>query len=315
MRHKVLFTERYLTEEGKAYLEQNDCEVVTRFLRWQPEKELIDALKDCDAVIAGGEVYSEQVINSAKKLKIIARLGAGYDHVDLSAASRAGVTVTNTPGATSKAVAEMVLGLMLALLRRIPIYDAGMKRGIWDQEPTVTELGSSAVGIVGMGFIGREVIRLLQSFGPRVVAYDVVWDPDFARANAVERVSMERLMEVSDIVSIHVPLNEKTRGLINAGLLKRMKSTAYLINTSRGAVIEKEALKYALENHLLAGAALDAHWDTPAAPDDPIVRMENVIATPMVGYNTRQCQARMVKAAAEEVVAVLNGRTPRYALR
>src|SRR3990172_12972167 len=103
MRHKVLFTERYLTEEGKAYLEQNDCEVVTRFLRWQPEKELIDALKDCDAVIAGGEVYSEQVINSAKKLKIIARLGAGYDHVDLSAASRAGVTVTNTPGATSKA--------------------------------------------------------------------------------------------------------------------------------------------------------------------------------------------------------------------
>ena len=209
----------------------------------------------------------------------------------------------------------MVLGLMLALLRRIPIYDAGMKRGIWDQEPTVTELGSSAVGIVGMGFIGREVIRLLQSFGPRVVAYDVVWDPDFARANAVERVSMERLMEVSDIVSIHVPLNEKTRGLINAGLLKRMKSTAYLINTSRGAVIEKEALKYALENHLLAGAALDAHWDTPAAPDDPIVRMENVIATPMVGYNTRQCQARMVKAAAEEVVAVLNGRTPRYALR
>ena len=223
MRHKVLFTERYLTEEGKAYLEQNDCEVVARFLRWQPEKELIDALKDCDAVIAGGEVYSEQVINSAKKLKIIARLGAGYDHVDLSAASRAGVTVTNTPGATSKAVAEMVLGLMLALLRRIPIYDAGMKRGIWDQEPTVTELGSSTVGIAGMGFIGREVIRLLQSFGPRVVAYDVVWDPDFARANAVERVSMERLMEVSDIVSIHVPLNEKTRGLINAGLLKLMK--------------------------------------------------------------------------------------------
>ncbi|NPV54314.1 MAG: phosphoglycerate dehydrogenase [Firmicutes bacterium] len=311
MRFKVIFTESYLTEEGRHYLESNNCEVGVKSLRWEPEEELIDALRDADAVIAGGEKYSERVLMAAKKLKVIARLGTGTDAIDLAAATLAGITITNTPGANSPAVAEMTLGLMLSLCRQIPQLDSSMKKGIWKQ-PVATELSSSTVGIVGMGCIGHEVIKRLKPFGSRIVVFDVVRDSDFAEKWGVEYVSLEHLMEISDIVSIHVPLRDDTRGLINADLLRRMKPTAYLVNTSRGPVVEREALMHALEKKLIAGAALDVHWREPCEPNDPLVIMENVIATPHVGYNTREAQARMVKAAAEDVVAVLNGRPPRF---
>lgn len=309
---KVLFTENYLTDEGGKILENARYEVAAEFLRWESQDRLIDALQDCDAVIAGGELYSEPVIRSAKKLKLIARLGAGTDQVDLEAAARIGVQVTNTPGATARAVAEMTLALMLSFARGVPRHNAALKKGTWDQDPTAIEISGSTVGIIGMGFIGREVIRLLQSFSPEIVAYDVVWDDTFAAENRVRRVSLPELMEASDIVSIHTPLNEATRGFLNSFLLNKMKRTAFLINTSRGPVIDKDDLLAALLNKRIAGAALDALWEEPIEPDDPIIGMENVIATPHIGFNTQDCKARMVRMAAEEVVRVLSGEKPRY---
>jgi phosphoglycerate dehydrogenase-like enzyme len=314
MKYKVLFTESYLTPEGRKILEEGGCQVDTEFLRFESEDKLIHALQDYDGVIAGGELYSERVMKSLKKLKIIARLGAGTDQVDLKAAARAGVEVCNTPGATARAVAEMTMALMLSFTRRVPWHNDDMKKGIWNQNPTAMEITGSTVGIVGMGYIGREVIRLLQSFSAEIVAYDIVWNEAFAAENQVRRVSLPQLMEISDIVSIHTPLTDETRGFINASLLKKMKPTAFVINTSRGPVIDKHDLLVALQNKQIAGAALDALWEEPPEPDDPVIRMENVIAVPHVAFNTNECKARMVRMAAEEVLRVLSGQGARYSV-
>lgn len=311
-KHKVLFTEKYLTKEGKKFLEDNNCEVIVKEIKYMTDEEMIDFLKDFDAIIAGGENYREKVLKSLKNLKIIARLGVGYEKVDIAAAEEAGIIITNTPGTTDRAVSEMTLALMLSLLRRIPWFNNELKQGIWKSETTVTELSNSLIGIVGMGHIGKDVIRLLQGFGCKIFACDLVWDEEFARKYNVERLTIEELFEKCDFISIHVPLGEQTRGMIGRDLLRRMKLNAYIINTSRGAIIDKAAIKEVLQEKLIAGAAIDAFWEEPCMPDDDFLRLENLIATPHVAYNTYECRIRNVEEAAREVVAVLSGKEPRF---
>ena len=315
MAYRVLFVESYFDPTAREYLESNDCELTIAPLEnSESEDEVIQAVKGFDAVIAGGEIYSERVIGALDGLKIIARKGVGFDRVDLEAAKRAGILVTNTPGATSRAVAEMTIAMMFSLLRRLPRHDANIKNGIWDRTPTVSELRTLTIGIVGMGHIGSEVIKLLKPFGASFVAFDKTWNAQFAREHQVKRVSLETLMEGSDFVSIHVSLNPATKGLVSADLLGKMKPTAYLINTSRGPVVDKAALRNVLENNKIAGAGIDVHWTEPVSADDPIAGNKNVIATPMIAYNTRECAARMMMAAAEGVVAALHGRPVKYEL-
>ena len=315
MTYQVLFVETFLTQQARRYLEEHDCVVTTRPISDpSSEESVVQAVKGYDAVIAGGEVYSEKVIESLEGLKIIARKGVGYDNVDIGAAVRAGILVTNTPGATSRAVAEMTIALMFSLLRRLPQFDAEMKNGVFRQEPTVSELQACTVGIVGMGHIGSEVIRLLAPFEPSFMAYDISWNTQFADAYDVRYRDLNELAVAADFVSIHVPLNRHTQNLIGADLFRRMKPTAYLINTSRGPVVDKDALYTALVEKKIAGAGIDVHWEKPIRDDDPLVALESVIATPQIAYNTAECQARMMMTAAEEVVAALNGRGVRYAI-
>ena len=233
------------------------------------------------------------------------------DRVDLAAAARHGVWVTNTPGATNQAVADFTLGLILCLLRDIPTVAQDLKAGRWNQFRG-RELWSLTLGAVGTGQIGREVIKRAAAFGASILAHDILVDQEFGQAYNVQWVSLDELMARSDIVTLHVPLGEQTRGIIDGRRLGLMKKTSYLVNTSRAAVVDKQALIQALEARILAGAAIDVHDPAPCPPDDPLVRLDNVLATPWTAYKTDEAIARMCSMAVEDVVAVLSGRPPRF---
>ena len=275
------------------------------------EDEFCREIRGVDAVIAGGERYTEKVFQAADKLKIVARTGAGYDKVDTVAAAKHSIWVTTTPGATSNAVADFTLGLILCVLRNIPAMVQEMKGGEWNQFRG-RELASLTLGVVGAGSIGREVIKRARGFGARILAYDVQPDSAFAEKWQVQYVSLDELMAQSDVVSLHTPLNAQTRGLIDERRLKSMKREAYLVNTSRPEVVDKKALAKALGAKEIAGAAIDVHEPRPTTPDDPLVRLANVIATPWTAYNTEACIAKMCINAAKDAVRVLHGGTPRF---
>jgi len=311
MSFEVINTQAYLTDEAKDYLEKNDCRIRFQPLDALDDEQFCRGIRAVDAVIAGGEWWTDKRLGSADKLKIVARTGAGVDHVDLQAAARHGIWVTNTPGATSRAVADFTLGLILSLLRNIPAMAADMKNGKWEQF-CGKELGSLTLGVVGTGSIGKEVIVRARGFGAKILAYDIAPGGQFAAHWQVRYVSLDELMARSDIVSIHCALTEQTEGLINAENLELMKKEAYLVNTSRAGVVDKDALMAALQAKKIAGAAIDVHDPAPCAPDDPLVALDNVIATPWTAYKTEESIARMCITAVADLVTVLRGGRPRF---
>lgn len=319
MAFKVINTQEYLTDEAKVYLRKYDCQLTDRFipqgyqLNGSIEDPYSKAVIESDAVIAGGEFYNNQVYNAAENLKIIARTGAGVDHVDLEGAANHGIWVTNTPTATGPAVADYTLGLILCLLRNIPVAVQDMKKGKWEKF-CGKELGNLTLGLIGTGAIGREVIKRARGFGGKILAFDIAPDEAFAAQYQVEYVQFDALMADSDIVSIHVPHSEHTAGLIDRQKLDLMKKESYLVNTSRSTVIDNQALIEALKAKKIAGAAIDVHDAVPCAPDDPLVMLDSVLATPWTAFNTKEGVARMSIAAAKDVVAVSQGKVPRFAV-
>lgn len=314
MSYTVLNTQADLTEEAKAYLQKNGCTI-----RFEPlayglsEDEICQELRGADAVLAGNEGYTEKVFEAGEWLRIVARVGVGYDNVDLAAATRHGVWVTNTPGATTPGVAEFTIGLMLCLLRHIPAMVHDMQRGRWNRQRG-RELGSLTVGVIGAGSIGKEVIKLARAFGSEVLAYDVVQDDEFARAYRIRYVSLDQLMAESDIITIHCSLNQDTRGLIDAPRLGLTKKGACLVNTARASIVDKAALIETLESGQLAGAALDVHDPAPCSLDDALARLDSVIATPWTAANTDGVCVRASIMATRDVVRVLKGGVPEFAL-
>ena len=312
MAFTVVNTSAYLTDEARAHLAENACRVEDRRLARLTDEDYRAAMRGVAGVIAGGpELWPEKAFELAGALKIIARTGVGVDNVDLAAATEHGVWVTNTPTATSTAVADFTLGLILSLLRNIPAMARDMKRGEWNQF-CGRELGSLTLGVIGTGSIGREVVIRATGFGARILAYDILPDDEFAEKWQLEYVGLDELMAQSDVISLHVPLTGETRGLIDERRLGLMKMSSYLVNTSRPAVVDKEALVAALKARSIAGAAIDVHDPAPCRPDDPLVALDNVIATPWTAYKTQECISRMCITAARDVVAVLHGDRPRF---
>ena len=311
MKFRVHNTQEYLSSEARRYLESFDCQVSHGSWDGLSEEDICREIRDVEAVIAGGEGYTSKVLRSAGRLKIIARTGVGYDHVDVGAATAQGVWVTITPGATSQAVAEFTIGLILSLLRNIHGLASDTKNGRW-QKFRGRELGSLTVGVVGAGAIGREVIKRVVGLGAQVLAYDVKPEQDFAAQWQCEYTSLDDLLARSDVVCLHVPLNDDTRALISGRRLQLMKETAYLVDTSRPSVVDRSALLKALEVEAIAGAALDVHDPLPCAPDDPLLRLDNVLSTPWTAFNTEEAVARMSIMAARDVVAVLQGKPPQH---
>jgi D-3-phosphoglycerate dehydrogenase / 2-oxoglutarate reductase len=272
-------------------------------------QELHDMLAVCDGYIAGVDNIDRNALRQANRLKVIARYGVGVDQVDIQAAAEMGIVVTNTPGANAVSVAELTLGLMLSLARHIPSASMAAHRGEWPQVRGIA-LEGKTVGLLGMGMIGKQVARRLQGFDCTVLAHDAAPDTEFAVGHQIELLSLAEIVERADFLSLHLPLLPATRGLINAAFLQSMKRGAYLINTSRGELVDEAALFEALQSGHLAGAALDVFSREPPDTDNPLLALPQVVATPHIGAHTDSATNAMGWAALNDCLAVLEGRQP-----
>jgi phosphoglycerate dehydrogenase-like enzyme len=270
-----------------------------------PER-LAALVADAVAAIVSTDPFDRSVFSAARRLRVVARVGVGTDSIDIPAATEAGVLVTTTPSANCETAADHTLALILAALRRIVEHDASVRRGAWLRAGTMTpwDLHGSTVGLVGFGQIGRAVARRLHGFGTRVV----VTDPALrgAAGDGVEVLELGALLDCADVVSLHLPLLEDTRGMIGAAQLAAMRPGAVLVNTSRGALVDERALVAALRAGEIRGAALDVFAEEPDLP--PALRgLPNVVLTPHVSGLSERSIARMTRAATDSVLRVLAG--------
>jgi D-3-phosphoglycerate dehydrogenase len=275
--------------------------------------ELLAALPAFHALVVRSRTkVTAKVIEAGTRLKVIGRAGVGVDNIDVAAAVARGITVVNSPFAASVSVAEHTLGLMLALAHHIAAADASLKRGRWDKRVFMgSELKGKTLGLLGIGHIGTQVAARARAFGMKVTAYDPYLTPEQIQQRQAAPASFDDVLASSDYLSLHLPLTAATRGLLGAPQFAAMKKGARLICTARGAVIDEEALRAALEAGQLAGAALDVFASEPPPPDSIAVHPK-VIATPHIGAQTHECQAMAGQVIAEEVRAVLEGREPHY---
>jgi D-3-phosphoglycerate dehydrogenase / 2-oxoglutarate reductase len=271
--------------------------------------ELRKMLPGCDGYIAGLDRIDASALEAADRLRVLARYGAGVDNVDLAAARRKGVVVTNTPNVNSSSVAELTVGLILCLARKIPEFSKSVKTGEWNRSMGMA-LEGKRVGLMGFGNIGKEVARRLSGWSVRLIAYDLLPDRAAAAKFGVELVSQPQLLAESDLLSLHLPLLGSTRRIVNAEFLAMMKKGAFLINTSRGDLIDEAALHWALESGQLQGAALDTFVQEPPSAENPLLKMPSLIATPHCGGHTDLAMDAMGWGALEDCLAVLRGEAP-----
>ncbi len=274
------------------------------------EDAMLGLVADIDAIIAGTEPITARVLDAAPRVKIVARRGVGFDTVDVAAATVRGIAVTITAGVLSEAVADHAFGLLLAVARQIPRLDREVKAGGWDRTPAVDVHGKT-LGIVGFGSIGKAVARRGAGFGMRVLARDVAPDHAAAASLGVRLCDFDTLLAESDFVTVHVPLSPATRHLIDEAALRKMKPAAFLLNTSRGDVVDEAALLRALRDGRLAGAGLDVFHDEPVR-DRALVGLDQVVATPHVAAHTQETLVRMEHMCADAVLAVLRGERPTH---
>jgi D-3-phosphoglycerate dehydrogenase / 2-oxoglutarate reductase len=264
-----------------------------------------------DGYIAGLDEVTAEVLAAADKLKVIARYGVGVDQVDLVAARDRGIVVTNTPGANSKSVAELAVGLMVALARSIPQASHDTKAGGWPRLAGFS-LEGRTVGLYGFGAIGKEVARRLRGFDCTVLAYDVAPDHEFAAAEGVRLCSAGELIGAADFLSLHCPVVPETRGLVDDRFLDAMKPGAFLVNTARGELVDERGLLAALRSGHLRGAALDVYSHEPPGSDHPLMALPQVIATPHMASSTDGATNAMGRMALADCLAVLRGDSPRH---
>jgi len=304
---KVLVTTSSFSQQDpapKAALTGAGFEIYENpFKRKLTETEVLELLATHKPVglFAGVEPLTAKVLEaSSSHLKVISRCGIGLDTVDLDAAKRLGIKVFNTPDAPSQAVAELTIGLMLAVLRRIAEADAAVRRGDW--KATMGRLlGARTVGVVGLGRIGARVAGLCAAFGSPVLAHEP--RPDALLPAGTKKVSLEELLKNSDIVTLHVPMTPENNHLINAGRLASMKPGSVLINASRGGLVDEAALLEALKQGRLAGAALDTFENEPYK--GPLRDLPQVVLTPHMGSAAEECRSRMEREAAENLITGL----------
>jgi D-3-phosphoglycerate dehydrogenase len=268
-------------------------------------------LPGIDGYIAGLDQIDSTALASADKLKIIARYGVGIDGVDIIAAKEKGIIVTNTPGANSGAVAEIALTMMIMLARKIPQATQELRKGSWPRVNGIS-LEGKTVGILGLGAIGKQLALRLAGFDCHIIAYDPYADSEFAREHDIQLVDHENLITSSDFISLHLPLLDSTRSLVDVSFFQKMKDGACLINTSRGEIIDEKALISALQSEKLGGAGLDAFDKEPPDIANPLLSMPNVVCTPHLGAHADSATNTMGKMAMEECLAVLDGKKTRY---
>ncbi len=312
---KKVFVTRRIDDEALKLLEEH-ARVEVHPGNQPPERdELIEKVKNSHGLVTMlTDPIDAEIISRGENLVVISNVAVGYDNIDVEAATKRGIYVTNTPGVLDDATADLAFALLLAVSRRIPEADTYVRSGLWrGWEPRLflgSDLKGKTLGIIGLGRIGTEVARRAKCFKMNVVYYQRRRDPEKEASIGVRYVSLEELLSTSDYVSLHVPLTSETRGMIGRKELSRMKRTAYLINTSRGPVVDEEALYEALSEGRIRGAALDVFSEEPVSPDNPLLKLKNVVLTPHIGSATTETRTRMALLAAENVVKALKGEIP-----
>ena len=277
------------------------------------KEEFEGEIAEASAAIIALKKIDRQFLDLAPKLKIVARFGVGYDNVDVEACTKKGVYVTITPNVLSDAVAELTFALILSLTRKIIEADRYV-RSEWAKGekrfPLGIDLKGKTIGIIGCGRIGYQVARKAYGFEMSILYHDMLRNKEVEERFKARFVSLEELLRISDIVTLHVPLTEATKGLIGEKELNLMKKSAYLINTSRGPVVDQEALTRALEEGKIAGAGLDVFTPEPIPLDHPLLKLDNVVLTPHIGSGTVETRRAMALKAAENVLYALECKVP-----
>jgi D-3-phosphoglycerate dehydrogenase len=277
------------------------------------EGALLQAVADVDGIIirANGKV-TRRLMQAAPRLKVVARHGVGVEAIDRVAAAELGITVVNTPYANDESVAEQCLGMMVALAKRILEADRALRSGDWDARYRLigAELEGKTLGLVGFGKIGQRLAKMCHlGLDMPIVYHDLVAYPEVEETLAARRLSFDEVLAMSDFISVHVPLVTETRGLINEAALRKMKPSAYLINSSRGPVVDQPALQRALQEGWIAGAGLDVFDPEPLPAGSPLLRLNNVVVSPHMAAHTDEALYRMALAV-QDVMAVIEGKAP-----
>jgi D-3-phosphoglycerate dehydrogenase len=291
----------------KEILEKNGLKVT-----YEPEitpEQIAEKIGNFEVVVVRSRTkMTRELIAKADKCKIIARVGIGLDNIDQEAAKEKNIRVINAVEGAITAVAELVIGLMISMAREIPRADREIRNGNWIKKELMgSELKGKYLGIVGLGNIGKRLGRLARALNMNIIGYDVVpIDDEFSKEVGLMKADLDTLLSSADYVSFHVPLLDSTRHMINAEKLKMMKNTARIINTSRGGVIDEEALYNSLKDGSLAGAALDV-FEVEPATENKLITLPNFIATPHIGAQTKEAQLLAANIIAEKIIQILRG--------
>ncbi len=271
--------------------------------------ELVKIIPEYDALIVRSRTkVTKDVIEAGKKLKIIGRAGVGVDNIDLKTATERGIVVVNAPGGNTISAAELTLGLLFAVARKIPQADKSVKEGKWERKKFMgVELRGKTIGIIGLGRIGYEVAKRVRALEMNILAYDPYVSEERAKSVGAKLVSLEELLRNSDFITIHVPKTKETENLISEREFEMMKDGVYIINAARGGIVNEKALYEAIIKGKVAGAALDVYEKEPPDPNNPLLKLDNVVTTPHIGASTKEAQLSVGMIIAEEIINFAKG--------
>ncbi|MEM4665571.1 MAG: glyoxylate reductase [Sulfolobales archaeon] len=319
MKPKVFITRELFDDVIEKISQYYDVDVWDRYQQ-PPYEVLLHKVREVDALVS---LLTDRIdchlLQNAPKLRIVAQYAVGFDNIDVDCATKLGIYVTNTPGVLTESTAELAWALILAVSRRIVESDVFVRWGEWYRVKTAwhpkmmlgVELKGKVLGIIGLGRIGRRVAEIgSRGFGMKVIYYDVTRNYEAERELGVEFRELPELLKEADVVSIHVPLTQETRHLINEETLKLMKRSAILVNTSRGAVVDTEALVKALRDGWIAGAGLDVFEEEPLNPNHPLTALKNVVIVPHIGSATYEARHAMAEAVANNLISFYKGVIP-----
>jgi len=311
-----VYVTRELPERGLKIIKRHFYAEVWPEYAPPPKKVIIEKVRNVDALASLlSDKIDAEVFDSAPKLKIVAQIAVGFDNIDLQEATKRGIYVTNTPEVLTDTTADFAWALLMAVARRVVEADKYVRTGQWKVgwHPSMLQgrdVHDATIGIVGAGRIGYGVAKRATGFNMKILFYDVVPRPEMEKELGAKRVDLDTLLKESDFVSIHVPLLKETYHMINAEKLKLMKKTAYLINNSRGPVVDEKALYEALKDGTIAGAGLDVFEHEPAPVDNPLLKLDNVVVAPHISSASYETRSKMAEMVAENLVAFFDGRKP-----
>jgi len=314
-----IYVTRRLPQPGVELLEEV-CDVEVNPDEAPPTRELlIRKVQDVDGILCLlTDRIDADLMDLAPNLKVVSSMSVGYDHIDVEAATKKGVYVTFTPGVLTEATADFTWALLMAVSRRVIEADRYLRAGKWKIQWSPThflgsDLTGKTLGIIGLGRIGEAIAQRARGFNMNVLYFSRARaEQEKERRLNIEFVPLERLFRESDFVTVHVPITDETKHLINEERLRQMKPTAYLVNTSRGPVMDQAVLTRALRERWIAGAGLDVFEKEPIDPNDPLINLENVVLTPHIASATTEARSKMAEVAAKNLISVLEGTPPQF---